>query len=218
MKTTILMEEERNQLVIYSRKLIDTGLTVGTGGNLSIFNRELGYMAITPSGIEYYDLEPNDIVITDLNGNVVEGSLKPSSEYEMHAIVYRNRNDVNAMVHTHAIYSTTISCLNINLPAVDYLVAFSGGKDVRCAKYAPFGTKELAENAYKAMKGRKAVLLANHGINCVGKTIDEAFAITEQLEFCARLYWQAKAIGEPVILSDQEMEKMVKRFENYGQQ
>lgn len=212
-----LLIEERKQLIKYGKKLIDTGLTVGTGGNISIYNKESGYMAITPSGIDYYQMREEDIVIMDLNGNIVEGSLKPSSENQMHSFVYQNRDDAVAMIHTHALYATTISCLNIDLPAVDYLLAHSGGKNIRCAEYATYGTKELAENALKAMEGRKAVLLANHGINVIGGSIEEAFAITEQLEFCARLYWQAKAIGEPVILSDDEMEKMVKRFEHYGQ-
>lgn len=212
-----LLEKEKDVLIEYGKKLIDTGLTVGTGGNISVFDRESGYMAITPSGLEYYELTPNDIVIMDLEGNIVEGDRKPSSEYQMHSLVYQNREDVNAMVHTHSVYATTISALNIDLPAVDYLVAHSGGKNVPCAKYATFGTVELAENGLKAMEGRNAVLLANHGINVVGKTMDQAFAVTEQLEFCARIYWQARAIGSPIILEDDEMENMVKRFENYGQ-
>lgn len=212
-----LLKKERETLVEYGKKLIDTGLTVGTGGNISIYNRDSGYMAITPSGLEYHTITEDDIVIMDLNGYVIEGKWKPSSEYQMHSLVYQNREDVNAMVHTHAMYSTTISTLNIDLPAVDYLVAHSGGKNIRCAEYATYGTKELAENALKSMEGRKAVLLANHGINVVGENMEEAFAITEQLEFCARLYWQAKAIGEPVILSDDEMEMMVDKFKHYGQ-
>ncbi len=213
-----LLKDQREQLVRYGRKLIDSGLTVGTGGNLSIFDKESGYMAISPSGIDYYEMLAEDVVITDLYGNVAEGSLKPSSEYEMHAIVYRNRSDANAMIHTHALYATTISCLNTSLPAVDYLVAHGGGTDIRCAEYATYGTKELADHALKAMEGRKAVLLANHGINVIGSSMKEVFDVTEQLEFCARLYWQSRAIGDPVILPDEEMEMMVDRFKGYGQQ
>lgn len=216
-KEKLLMQEEREAIVKFGQKLITSGLTTGTGGNLSIYNREKGYLAISPSGIDYFEMVPEDVVILDLQGNTIDGNLKPSSEYEMHAIVYRNRDDVAAMVHTHALYSTTISCLRWDLPAVDYLVAHAGGKDIKCAEYATYGTIELAENALKAMDGRKAVLLANHGINVVGTTMDEAFAITEQLEFCARLYWQAKSVGLPVILDDQEMEMMVDRFKGYGQ-
>lgn len=211
-----LLSKERKTLVEYGKKLIDTGLTVGTGGNISIYDRESGHMAITPSGVAYHELTPEDIVVMDLDGGIVEGSWKPSSEYQMHSVVYKNREDLNAMVHTHAVYSTTISTLRTELPAVDYLVAHSGGKNVRCAEYATYGTMELAENALKAMEGRDAVLLANHGINVAGRTMEEAFAKTEQLEFCARLYWQAKSIGEPTILSDEEMEMMVDRFKSYG--
>lgn len=218
MSNSRLMGEERSIIVKYGRKLIDSGLTVGTGGNLSLFNKELGYMAISPSGIDYEEMNEEDVVITDLSGKVIEGDLKPSSELEMHAIVYRNRAGVSAMIHTHALYATTVSCLNKSLPAIDYLVAHGGGKDVKCAPYATYGTKELAENALKAMEGRKAVLLANHGINVVGSTLEEAFAITEQIEFCARLFWQANAIGTPIILPDDEMELMVERFKGYGQQ
>lgn len=213
----MLMKEERKEIIKYGKKLLDTGLTVGTGGNISIFDKKTAQMAITPSGIEYYALKEEDIVIMDLYGNVIEGDLKPSSEYQMHSIVYQNRFEAQAMIHTHALYATTISCLNEDLPAIDYLVAHGGGSNVRCAEYATYGTKELAENALEAMTDRKAVLLANHGINVTGNSLNEAFDITEQLEFCARLYWQAKSIGNPVILSDEEMTGMVKRFENYGQ-
>lgn len=213
-----LLQEARKQLVEYGKKLIDTGLTVGTGGNISIYDKESGYMAITPTGLDYHSLTEDDIVILDLEGNQVEGHLKPSSEYNMHALVYKNRPEAGAMIHTHALYATTISCLREDLPAIDYLVAHAGGKDVRCAEYAPYGTLELAEKAIVAMEGRKAVLLANHGLNVFGGDIEEAFAITEQIEFCCRLYWQAKAVGEPVILSDEEMETMVERFVTYGQQ
>ena len=214
----VLLKEARAQLIEYGKKLLDTGLTVGTGGNISVFDQETGYMAITPSGVDYYKLQEEDIVIMDLEENVIEGHLKPSSEYHMHALVYKNRPEAGAMIHTHALYATTISCLRENLLAIDYLVAHAGGKDIRCAEYAPYGTLELAEKAIVAMEGRKAVLLANHGLNVLGGTIEEAFAITEQIEFCSRLYWQAKAIGSPVILSDNEMETMVERFVTYGQQ
>ncbi|ASK62414.1 hypothetical protein CFK37_09725 [Virgibacillus phasianinus] len=135
----------------------------------------------------------------------------------MHALVYRNRFEAQAMIHTHALYATTISCLKEKLPAIDYLLAYSGGPNVKCAKYATYGTHELAENALEAMKGRKAVLLANHGINVFGGNLCEAFDISEQPEFCARLYWQTKSVGNPVILPEEAMNRMVERFEGYGQ-
>lgn len=213
----MLLQKEREDIVKFGKHMLRSGLTRGTGGNLSIFNRESGYMAISPSGIPYEDMLPEDVVIMDLEGNVVDGALVPSSEYGMHSIVYKNRNDVNAMVHVHSTFATTVSCLNIDLPAVDYLVAFSGGSSVKCAKYATYGTPELAKNALEAMGSQTAVLLANHGMNVVAGSIDMAFAIAEQLEFCAELYCRARSMGQPVILPEAEMTMMVERFKDYGQ-
>ncbi|MGM9927051.1 MAG: L-fuculose-phosphate aldolase [Bacillus sp. (in: firmicutes)] len=211
------MKAECEKIIQFGKKLIDSGLTVGTGGNLSVVSEDRTMMAITPSGIPYYNIKLEDIVIMDLNGNVIEGTRKPSSEYEMHSIVYRNRPDVKAMIHTHSLYATSISCLRVELPAVDYLVAFSGGASVPIAEYASFGTKELAENALEAMGDKQAVLLANHGINVVGRTLEQTYDVLEQLEFCAKLYWHARAVGAPVILPSEEMNNMVERFADYGQ-
>ncbi len=119
------------------------------------------------------------------------------------------------MIHTHSTYAATLSCLNISLPAVHYLVAFAG-QDVQCASYASFGTKKLAENALEAMKDRRACLLANHGLLAGGRDLMEAFTVTEEIEFCCELYCRAKSIGEPVILPEDEMERMVERFQHYG--
>lgn len=213
----MILQSEREKLVQYGKLMLSTGLTRGTGGNLSIYNRERNLMAISPSGIPYMEMLAEDVIVMDLDGNIVEGDLVPSSEHGMHSIVYKNRGDVNAMVHMHSTYATTISCLNIDLPAVDYLVAFSGGKSVKCAKYATYGTEELAKNALETMGNQSAVLLANHGMNVVAGSIEMAFATAEQLEFCAELYCRSKSMGEPVILADSEMAMMVERFKGYGQ-
>lgn len=212
----MILEKERKLVVEYGIKLIKSGLTTGTGGNVSIFNREEKLMAISPSGIDYFEIKPEDVVIMNLDDKVVDGDKTPSSEHAMHKIFYKKRTDINAVVHSHSKYATTISCLNWDLPALDYLVAFAG-KNVRCAKYATYGTPELAENAFEAMKDRYAVLLANHGLLSGSINIASAFSILEEIEFCAGLYYRTKAIGEPVILSDEEMELMGKRFQNYGQ-
>lgn len=211
------LKEERELIVEYGKKLIESGLTKGTGGNISIFNREEKIMLITPSGIEYFKMKAEDVVLMDLDGNILEGDKKPSSEYSMHKIFYENREDINAMVHVHSVYSTTLACMNMELPAISYLVAVSGGKNVRCAEYATFGTNELAKSAYEAMKDRYGVFLANHGLLTGAKDLPNAFNKAEEIEYCAELYCKAKAIGEPVILSDEEMEKMVMLFKNYGQ-
>ncbi|HOK63636.1 L-fuculose-phosphate aldolase [Soehngenia saccharolytica] len=212
----MLLLNERELLVEYGKKLIDKNLTKGTSGNLSIFNRDKKMFAITPSGIDYYNTKIEDIVIMDIDGNVVEGSKKPSSEHNLHRIFYANREDIGAIVHAHTIYSTVLSCMNMSLPAVHYMIA-SAGKDVRCAKYATFGTEELAKNAYDEMKDRKAVLLANHGVLTGGKDIFEAFSILEDVEYVSELYIKAKNIGEPVIIDEIEMEKIIEKFKSYGQ-
>ena len=212
----MILLEERKEIVEYGRRLVTSKLTKGTGGNLSIFNREEGLMAISPSGIDYFDIRPEDVVVVDLDGKIIDGNKKPSSELDMHLIFYKKRKDIDAIIHTHTVFATTISCLNITLPAVHYMIALAG-PDVRCAKYATYGTKELAENAFEAMVDRKAVLLANHGLLAGAKDLANAFNITEEIEYCAELYYRAKSIGQPVILPEDEMKTMLKKFKNYGQ-
>ena len=212
----MLLQKEREQIVEYGKKLIETNLTKGTGGNLSIFNREKQLMCISPSGIDYFKTRAEDVVVLDLDGNKIEGDREPSSEYDMHRIFYKNRNDIDAIIHTHTMYATTVSCLNWDLPPVHYMLALAG-KNVRCAEYATYGTKELAENAFAAMEDRKAVLLANHGLLCGAKDIANAFNITEEIEYCAELYYRTKAIGEPVIIQNEEMDLMMEKFKTYGQ-
>ena len=213
----MLMVEERKALVEYGKRLVEENLTRGTGGNLSIYNRKLGLMAITPSGLGYYEVTPEDMVIMDLQGNVKEGIRKPSSEFEMHAIYYRERSDINAVCHSHPIYCVTLSSLRWDLPAVDYLVAVSGAKKVTCAEYAPFGSPEIAINALKGTGESNAVLLANHGLNTIGADMESAFSTSVILEMMAEIYLKAKSVGEPVILPDEEMESMLEKFKTYGQ-
>lgn len=212
----MLLEQERNDIVYYCKKLLQSGLTTGTGGNISIYNRKQNLMAISPSGIEYEKMKPEDVVVLDMEHNIIEGEHKPSSELEMHSIFYRERDDLNAMVHTHSTFAKTLSSLRWDLPAVSYLVAYAG-KNVRCAEYASFGTKELAENALTAMDDRKAVLLANHGLLAGAHDVKNAFNIAEEIEFCAEIYYRAKSIGNPIILDDEEMVRMDRAFQTYGQ-
>jgi L-fuculose-phosphate aldolase len=213
----MLLVEERKKLVEFGKRLYRDKLTRGTGGNLSIYNSELELMAITPSGIAYEELEYSDIVIMNLIGEVVEGKLKPSSENPMHRKVYQNRKEFKAMIHTHSTYAVVLSVLRKPLLAIDYLVALSGGKDVRLAEYASFGSNDLSSNALSAMEERCAVLLANHGMNVCADSLETAYAKLEILEFCCELYVKALSAGTPVILDDSEMEKMVKEFKHYGQ-
>lgn len=212
----MILEKEREQVIEYSLKLLSEGLTNGTAGNVSIFDREEGLVAISPTGVNYSELTPEMISIVDLEGKLIEG-LKPSSELEMHMILYRNREDVNAVIHTHPVYTTVLACLRQDLPAIDYMIAVTGATKVKCAEYASYGTKELAENAYKAMGSSLAVILANHGLTTAGKDIANAFNITVQVEYISNLYIKARNIGEPIILPDNEMNSMLERFKTYGQ-
>lgn len=213
----ILLEEERCLVVEYGKKLVTSGLTKGTGGNISIYNREKKLMAISPSGLDYFITKPEDIVILDLDGNKVDGNRKPSSEYDMHRIFYEKREDINAVVHTHSVYSTVLATLRVELPASNYLIALAGGANVRCAEYATFGTPELAQNAYEAMIDRRAVLLANHGLLTGAGDLPNAFNIAEEIEHCAEVHTKCLSIGKPVILGEEEMKIMVEKFKTYGQ-
>jgi L-fuculose-phosphate aldolase len=210
------MEKERSFLIEYGKKLVEQGLTKGTGGNLSMFDRESGLMAITPSGIDFFQIKPEDIVLMDLDGHVVEGDRTPSSEWEMHLLEYKNRQDLDAVIHAHTVWAAVMACLRWPLPAAHYMIAVAG-KDVRCAEYASYGTHELAVHALQGMADRKAVFLANHGILTGGASIQEAFNVLVQVEYCCEVYLKAKEVGEPVILPDEEMARMEQKFKTYGQ-
>jgi len=211
----MLLEEERKSIVQYGRNLINAQLTTGTGGNLSIYNRAEGLVAIKPTGVAYFDMTPLDVVVIDLGGHIMDGKLKPSSETQFHLGLYKFRADINAVVHTHQVYATTIACLNWELPAVHYLVGVSGNK-VPLAAYATFGSQALSENILGAIGNYNACLLANHGLVTVGTTIGAAFAAAEEIELVSRLYYQTKCIGNPFILSDEEMKEVIKKFKNSG--
>lgn len=211
------MKTEREAVVAYGKKLIASGLTTGTGGNISVCNRDLSLIAISPSGMDYFETTPEDVVLIDLDGNVVEGKRKPSSEKDMHRIHYMRRDDIGAVVHTHSTYSTILSTLRWDLPAVSYYIAIAGGPDVRCADYAAFGTWELAESSFRAMEGRLACFLANHGLLCRAGDLASAFTIAEEVERMAGIYCHAKSLGEPVVLSEDEVGVMLEKFKTYGQ-
>lgn len=213
----MLMRQARELIVQYGQKLVSSGLTKGTSGNLSILDRDGQMFAISPSGIDYFQTRPEDVVVMKLNGDQIDGHCKPSSEVEMHRLLYTRRTDLGAIIHTHSTYATTLACLNWSLPPVHYLVALAG-PDVRCARYATFGTSELAETALEAMEGRKAVLLANHGLLAGAADLANAFKIIEGIEYCAEIYYRTRCAGEPVILSPGEMNLVLEKFKTYGQE
>ncbi|MEZ4600666.1 MAG: L-fuculose-phosphate aldolase [Syntrophotaleaceae bacterium] len=209
-------QEHREAIVRFGRKMIDSQLTTGSGGNLSICDRSQDLIAISPSGIEYFDMEPSDVVVVDTTGVIVKGDRNPSSELDFHLALYRHRRDIGAVVHTHSVYATTIACLGWELPPVHYLIGFSGRK-VPLAPYATFGTRQLADNLVGAIGDYNAVLLANHGLVTVGPTLERAFAAAEEIELVARIFYQARSIGEPVLLDDGEMDRVIEKFKGYGQ-
>lgn len=213
----MLMEKERIAIVEFGKKMSSQGLSKGTSGNLSCYDPESGYMAIGPSGLGYFETTPEDVVVMDLQGNIIEGSRKPSSEHDLHATVYRHRADARAVVHTHSTFCTTFACLRQPLDAVHYVISGAGVDEVPCAEYATFGTPELAANVGKAMGDSKALLLSNHGLVTCGPSMDKAFGLAVNMEFVAEMQWRAMAVGTPAILTGEEMADVRVRMQSYGQ-
>ena len=206
-----MMEYEKEQVVRYGKKLIDRRLTTGSGGNISVCNREKNLVAISPSGLDYYETTPEDIAILDMDGNLVEGKHRPSSEAGMHLAFYKNRADVSGIVHTHSKFATAIACMGWELPAVHYLIGMAGHR-VKCTGYATYGSDELAKKALETIGDSNAVLLANHGLIALGEDVDRAFSTAEHLEFVSEVYYLTKTLGTPNILSDEDMDEVMKKF------
>lgn len=206
-----MMEYEKEQVVRYGKKLIDRRLTTGSGGNISVYNREKNLVAISPSGLDYYETTPEDIVILDIDGNLVEGKHRPSSEAGMHLAFYKNRADVSGIVHTHSKFATAIACMGWELPAVHYLIGMAGHR-VKCTGYATYGSDELAKEALETIGDSNAVLLANHGLIALGEDVDRAFSTAEHLEFVSEVYYLTKTLGTPNILSYENMDEVMKKF------
>lgn len=209
-------QKERQEIIEYGKALVTEQLTTGTGGNISLFIPEEQVMLISPSGIPYQDIELTDVVVLDLEGNILEGTRKPSSEYEMHKIFYKKNPEIRAVVHTHSDYATSVACLQKEIPPLHYIIG-SVGRSVRCCAYKTFGTQALAEEAYQVMGANKGILLGNHGVLTVGTDLSEAFSIAKDIEFLAKLYVRSAALGEPVLLSEAELDVVVKKFKTYGQ-
>ncbi len=207
----MLLQEERQEVVRYGNRLITSGLTTGSGGNISVLNREKGLLALSPSSMNYCDIAPGDVVVLDLDGKVVEGERRVSTEREMHMEVYRARPDVCGIVHTHSVYATAVACMGWNLEPVHYMLAMAGPV-VKCAPYATYGTKELAVYAVQALEGRGACLLGNHGLLAAAPTLERAFSTAEHLEYVAKLTCITKSLGQPNILSQEEMQVVMDKF------
>ena len=194
--------ELRQEIVDRSLNAFHEGLFSGTSGNMSCYLREEGLMLITPTSVRYDVLRAEDIVVMRLDGTVVEGVLRPSSEWQMHAAVYENCPEVNAVFHTHSPYATAFAVNHQTIPAVLIEAHVFLGGDIRCAEYATPGTKEVGLNAIPALEGRKGCTLANHGVLAVGAELAEAYLNAEYIEDVAKIYSLARAVGTPVTLGE----------------
>jgi L-fuculose-phosphate aldolase len=203
----------REQILAACKQLEATGLNRGTSGNVSC--REGDHFLITPSGVPVDEITPSRIVTLNFDGKVI-GVGKPSSEWQFHADILRARPEINAVVHTHAPHATALACLREDLPPFHYMIAIAGGDSVRCASYALFGTDTLSQYAVEALRDRKACLLANHGMITLGRDLDEAMAISIELESLCQQYLIARQVGSPTLLSETEMKAVIERFKSYG--
>ena len=203
----------RQALVHCAVALERAGLNRGTTGNASA--RLAGGLLITPSGVPADELSAVAMVLLDASGAVI-GPGRPSSEWRLHQDILAARPLVQAVVHTHAPFATSLACLGLDLPAFHYMVAVAGGVDVRCAPYELFGTQALSNVALQALQGRKACLLANHGMVTLGADLDEALAISVEIESLCGMYWRALQLGQPSILNDAQMAAVLERFKDYG--
>jgi L-fuculose-phosphate aldolase len=210
--------DKRRGIIAACLWMNSSGLNQGTSGNISV--RHGGTMLISPSGVPYEQLEPDDIVAMPLDGEYgsyrASGANVPSSEWRFHLDIMRARPDVGAIVHTHSLYATTLGCCRKGIPAVHYMIAAAGGPTVRCSDYATYGTAELSTAALAALEGRTCCILANHGMIATGPDLAKARWLAVELETLARQYYLSLCIGGPVLLSDAEIAHVQERFKGYG--
>lgn len=213
----MLLEKERELVVEYGIKMSREGLSTGTSGNISVYNAEKGLMAISPSGMDYFSTKPEDVVVTDLDANIVDGNRKPSSEWALHTSFYKAKPHARAVVHAHSMYCTTFAVLGQPIRAVHYVIGDAGAAEIPCIPYRLFGTVELAEEAVAAAGKSDAVLLGNHGVVVCGKNIESAFGLLRNLEYIGELQYRSMCIGKPNVISDADMDIVMEKFKSYGQ-
>jgi len=204
----------RREIVAACQDMNRRGINQGTSGNISA--RVAEGLLITPSGLPYDEMKPADIVPMKKDGSHA-GRLKPSSEWRFHTSIMATRPEVGAVVHTHSMFATTLSCLGMEIPAVHYMIAAAGGSNIRCVPYITYGTQELADAALKALEGRNACLLSNHGMIVVGPTLKKAMWLAVEVETLAAQYWRALQVGKPNILTDVQIKTVMEKFQTYGQ-
>ena len=213
------MSDLRLQLIDTARRMVSAGLNRSTAGNLSVRACEQGIdgYLITPSGMSYETLVPEDIVFMPLDG-MPKGRRKPSSEWRFHHDIYAARPEAEAILHAHSPFATSLACLRRDIPPFHYMIARFGGDTIRCADYATFGTQELSNNALCALRDRCACLLANHGLLVFGQTLEQSLSLGIELEELCEQYWRASQLGRPVLLDAEEMAIVLEKFATYGQQ
>ncbi len=205
------------KIIRYTKKLNSTNLSSIRSGNISIRTKKKGINGffITPSGVNYSSLKPKDIVFVSLKGRFDKKKGKPSSEWRFHQDIYVNKKDAKAIVHAHSTCATAVSTHQKSIPAFHYMVGVAGGEDIKCAKYATFGTRNLSKNILSALKNRYACLISNHGQIAFGKNLDSAFELAQEVENICHQYINAIRIGIPKILSKKEMKIVLGKMKNY---
>ncbi len=208
----------REQIILIVNKMISSGINQGTSGNISArFNDG---MIITPSSLSYETMKPNDLVYINLtksekdanNAFTSSKKRKPSSEWKLHSDIYSKRPEINSVLHCHSIYATALSCHCRGIPSFHYMVALAGGNDIKCSKYATFGSQELSNNALQVLNGRYACLLSNHGQLTLGTNLEKALSLAIEVETLANMFLQALQLGEPLRLTNEEMRKVSNKF------
>ena len=213
-ESTRTLGASREDVCEAMRRLERQGLNCGTAGNASV--RAASGILITPSGVKPGDLTPESIVFMPECPEVFDENARPSSEWRFHKDILAFREDVGAVVHVHSAHATALACHRRDIPAFHYMIAAAGGDSIRCAPYATFGTQQLSDRVLKALEDRRACLLSNHGMIALGNTLQEAVDLAVEVEELAKQYALAVMIGEPAILSQDEMNEALKRFEDYG--
>lgn len=206
---------QRLDMVKTCRRMNDSGINQGTAGNISL--RHGDGLLITPTSLPYDQMEPEDLVQMAFDGTY-EGRRRPSSEWRFHRDILQARPDVNVVLHCHSVYATTLACHHKTIPSFHYMTGVAGGTTIRCATYATFGTQALSDNALEALQDRLACLLGQHGQISLGTTLAAALALGIEVETLSRLYVQALTLGEPPILPDEEMARVLQQMKNmsYG--
>lgn len=207
----------RQLLLVCAREMAQAGLNRGTSGNCSVRLADGAGFLVTPSGVPVPELSEERMVRMGFDGNA-QSPGKPSSEWRFHRDILVARSDMHAVVHVHSVYATTLACLRRDLPPFHYMIGAAGGNTVRCAGYALFGTQALSDAALQALRDRKACLLANHGMIAIGHDLEAAFALAVEVESLCEQYLHALQVGEPVLLSEQEMAEVIEQFKGYGRQ